>query len=147
MLNAFLPQLRAIEQRTKLPFWSDKQIIAGEAWNQAIQSAIDQARIFVLLISPHFIDSAYIRDHEWPAIQGRRIADPNNVSVVRVLLSSCDHDLIEASNQAVPTDPRDGRLKAVNKWRPQGDAYNQARREIMHSMIRFNIIPTTTPVV
>lgn len=146
MLDAFLPQLRAIEDRTKLPFWSDKQIIAGEVWDQAIQSAIDQARIFVLLISPHFIASTYIRNNELPAIQDRRDADPANISVVRVLLTPCDHDLIEAPNQAVPTHPLDGRLRAISKWGNRGDAYNHARQEIMHSMIRFNIIPATTKV-
>lgn len=146
MLNAFLPHLQAIERDTGSTFWTDKQINAGEDWNQAIQSAIAYARLFVLLVSPDFIASDYIRNHEWPAIEERRDGDPANVVVVRVLLKRCDHDQIETAIQAVPTAPQDGRLRAIADWRPHSNGYDQARREIKESMIRFNIIPATTKV-
>jgi len=40
--------------------------------NQHIAAAIEQAQVFLLLISPSTIAGGYINDREYPAIDGRR---------------------------------------------------------------------------
>jgi hypothetical protein len=39
-------------------FWADERVQAGARWNVAIEQAIDQAEIFLLLVSAKFFASA-----------------------------------------------------------------------------------------
>ncbi len=44
--------------------WSDKQIAAGSAWFTDIQTALSNTRVAVLLVSPSFLASEFVRKHE-----------------------------------------------------------------------------------
>jgi hypothetical protein len=44
--------------------WSDKQIAPGSKWFTEIQGALKRTRVAVLLVSPGFLASGFINDHE-----------------------------------------------------------------------------------
>lgn len=46
--------------------WSDKDILPGENWENEIQRALEKAEIILLLVSPDFMASEYIRRKELP---------------------------------------------------------------------------------
>jgi WD40 repeat protein len=46
--------------------WQDRDIILGTDWHEAIQQAIRECDFGLLLVSPAFLASRYIRDHELP---------------------------------------------------------------------------------
>ena len=52
-------------------FWADKRITAGAQWSTAIEQAIDEAEIFLLLVTAKFFGSAYIMNIELPRILAR----------------------------------------------------------------------------
>jgi hypothetical protein len=72
-------------------FWRDEDILVGEQWHEAIGRALDGCDLGLLLVSPAFLGSQYISDHELPAFVGRR-AKP----LIPVMLQPVDlerHDL------------------------------------------------------
>jgi hypothetical protein len=56
----------------KVTTWADVRIRAGSNWEKEINRAIYAARATVLLVSPDFLSSEYIKAVELPAILGHR---------------------------------------------------------------------------
>lgn len=72
--------------------WKDAGILAGEKWHQEIQNALAQCDFGIVLLSPSFLSSAYIKENELPAFT-RNNAKP----VVPVMLQPINfdrHDLL-----------------------------------------------------
>ena len=65
-LQAFRVHLKPWEDRELLETWSDHQINTSQDWHQTIQAALQETAVVVLLISPDFLASDYIRQHELP---------------------------------------------------------------------------------
>jgi hypothetical protein len=70
--------LRLFKQHTsaslqhRYRFWRDsRDILIGEGWHDAIKSALKRCDIGLLLISPAFLGSEYITEHELPTFWGR----------------------------------------------------------------------------
>jgi len=72
-------------------FWRDNDILVGEKWHEEIQVALAQCDVGLVLISPAFLGSQYIQDHELPKFLKSR-----GKPVIPVLLQPIDldrHDL------------------------------------------------------
>ncbi len=90
LLKRFKEQAGA-SKRFRYLFWQDRDILAGEDWGKAIEKALDECTLGLLLVSPAFLGSRYIRRKELPRLVGSR-AKP----VVPVMLQPIDltlHDL------------------------------------------------------
>lgn len=71
--------------------WRDTGILVGENWHNEIQSALAECDLGILLISPRFLSSAYIKESELPTFIGSR---PKPVIPVMLQPISLDrHDL------------------------------------------------------
>jgi hypothetical protein len=72
-------------------FWRDNDILVGEKWHEEIQVALDQCDVGLVLVSPAFLGSQYIQDHELP-----KFVKGGDKPVFPVLLQPIDlerHDL------------------------------------------------------
>lgn len=86
--NNLIAQLRGLEVLGKIELWVDvRKIGAGHRWNDKIQSAMDRADVAVLMISKHFMNSVYIRQHELPPLL--RAHQDGRLRLVPVLLGAC----------------------------------------------------------
>lgn len=65
-LDRLLEYLGAIKNR--INFWSDTDIEIGQQWDKSIQRQLRNANVAVLLISPAFLSSKYIRNSELPVL-------------------------------------------------------------------------------
>ena len=61
-------QLSALQQTKRLEIWSDKRIQPGQNWLEEIDAAIARAGVALLLATPDFFASQFIRNHELPKI-------------------------------------------------------------------------------
>ncbi len=52
--------------RYHFEIWHDGLILPGDQWHQKIQNAIENCHFGLLLVSPAFLASPYIREHELP---------------------------------------------------------------------------------
>lgn len=67
LATGFLKRFReqvAPAKKYKYIFWQDTQILVGESWHDEIQEALKECDIGLLLVSPAFLGSAYIKKHE-----------------------------------------------------------------------------------
>lgn len=112
--------------------WSDQRLLAGDDWHGEIQTALNAAQIVVLLVSPEFKASRYIRDHELaPALERHARGE---CVVVPVIVR--DTPLWERSRfahlQALParTPPQTG-TTPVTLWADRDSAWANVVRELV----------------
>jgi len=101
-LDRLLEHLGSLSLQNLVSTWSDKEIEAGEHWHESIQAALSSARAAVLLISPAYLNSKYIRNSELPILLRR--AKDDGVLIIPILLRYC---LFEETRFRFP-DPQYG---------------------------------------
>ncbi len=98
-----------------LTSWSNRNINAGEDWEQKIIANLDEADIILLLISSDFFSSAHCYDVELPkALEKQR---SGQAEVLPILLRPVDWE--ESPFSHLPVHPANG--MAINTW-PNLDA-------------------------
>ena len=73
--NVFAPHIR----NDRIEYWDDQSLATGDRWQKEISNAIDHARIAVLLVSPHFLNSEFIMNQELPQVLE---AEKNGLTIV-----------------------------------------------------------------
>jgi predicted nucleic acid-binding protein len=67
-LDRLMEHLEPLVQQGQVRVWSDREIEAGDDWHEKIQAALRDVKAAVLLVSPAFLASKYIRNSELPVL-------------------------------------------------------------------------------
>lgn len=95
--------LKVLRRSSKIQAWNDRELIAGQEWDEAIMSELGRADIILLLVSVDFNASDFIWDKELAAAMQRHEA--GTASVVPIILRNCEWaDMPYAKLQALPRD-------------------------------------------
>ena len=78
--NSLLGYLRGLE-KDNVEFWTDREIKAGELWDDVIKAKIQEADIALVLVSQAFLDSDYCQNVGNPTFPGAEKASVSDHSV------------------------------------------------------------------
>jgi hypothetical protein len=86
-LNRLLEQVRPLVLQDKVKAWSDTDIDLGVQWEKSIKAELQDADVAVLLVSPAFLGSTYIRNSELPALLMNAMNEGR--AVIPIILRPC----------------------------------------------------------
>jgi hypothetical protein len=86
-LDRLLEHLQPLVIADEVSAWSDMQIETGQHWHQAIESQLHTAKVAVLLVTPAFLASKYIRNSELPVLLMN--AKNRGVIVLPIIVRHC----------------------------------------------------------
>ncbi len=109
--------LAMIKRQPAIKVWNDRQIVAGDEWDDSIKKELETADIILLLVSPRFLASRYIYDVEIKTAIERH--EKRDAIVVPIILKTCDWNQTEfAKLQALPRN-----AEPVNQWDDMDEAF------------------------
>jgi hypothetical protein len=86
-LDRLKEHLEPLVQQGEIAVCSDYDIELGDDWHEHIQQHLDGAQAAVLLVSPAFLASKYIRNSELPVLF--RNAKDQGVKIIPIILRPC----------------------------------------------------------
>lgn len=86
-LDKLRTMLKPLERKGNISVWADTAIEAGERWREKIRAALSSASVAVFLVSPAFLASDFISEHELPELLQAGAA--NRVRVIWICTSAC----------------------------------------------------------
>lgn len=86
-LDRLQVHVRPLERDGLIDLWADTRLQAGDRWREDISSALQRARVAVLLVSADFLASDFIAEDELPPLLAR--AKSEGARILPVILSSC----------------------------------------------------------
>lgn len=89
--------LKPLERRKLIELWDDTRIQAGSRWQKEIETALNQARVAILMISADFIASDFIVEKELPPLL--RAAEQDGITILPVILSPSSFSSIPELSQ------------------------------------------------
>lgn len=117
--------LAMLRRRNLISSWYDREIEAGEDFEEQIMKHLNSADIILLLISASFLASDYCYDKEMARAMERHEA--GNARVIPIILRKVDDwkDAPFAKLMALPTDG-----KPVMSWGDEDDAFSNVAKGI-----------------
>lgn len=112
-LDRLKTMLAPIAREGGLDLWDDSRIPAGADWKAAIETALGEAKVAVLLVSPDFLASPFINTEEVPTLL--KAAENEGVTLLWVCLRPClwKKTFLEPFNAAHDVSrPLEGQSKA-----------------------------------
>jgi hemoglobin-like flavoprotein len=102
--DEFERMLAPARERGLIQVWSDEAIEAGENWSQNIRRALDRARIGLLLVTDHFLQSKFINKEELASLLAA--AKSGGVSIRWVPVSASLYQCTELNGIQACWDPK-----------------------------------------
>jgi hypothetical protein len=125
LMNDVRRQLIVYERNGRILKWHDRMIPAGAEWRTQIDTRLDDARIILLFMSPHFIESRYCYEVEGQVALEKQKS--GQAKVIPIILRPCAWEATPFGEfQALPTD-----AQPISKWSDRDDASLNVARGIM----------------
>lgn len=97
-LKLLRTHLAPLETRAQVRCWDDKRIDPGGKWKDEIKDALARARVGLLLVTPHYLASPYIAEHELPPLL-------SGTTVFWIAVSASMYKFTEIAEYEAANDP------------------------------------------
>jgi hypothetical protein len=94
--------------------WTDKEIPMGEDWFNTIKENVETCDFAILVVSPNFLQSDFIRDYELGEFM-KKVEQEKNFKFFPVLLLPCDFTRFETIGKRQFFKPLGGDYKMKDK--------------------------------
>ena len=88
LINKFIEHLSALQLDGKVAHWYCTELTAGTDWHYEIQEHFDQCDMVIFMVSPNFMRTKYIHEHEIKKAFERQAKDPA-FKIVPIILDFC----------------------------------------------------------
>ena len=103
MVTQLQTMLAPLIRNRKLSIWSDQDIEPGARWKETIDEALDSASVAVLLVSPDFLASDFIVQHELSPLLNK--AQKHGVTILWIAISASLYKSTEIAHYQAANDP------------------------------------------
>jgi len=124
--------LKPLEQENLIKIWDDTRIKAGDNWRNEIKKALNTAKAAVLLISPDFLSSSFIKNNELPHLLDS--AKEMGVKIFWIAIKPSDVEKSEIEKyQALHKEPPLIKLKPKDRRREYDKIYRRIKEAINYN--------------
>jgi len=88
LVAKFQEHLTAMKRDGKVATWYCSELEAGSVWTEEIQKRMDEADIICFMVSPNFMKTEYIHEHEIAKAFEKKAKNPN-FRIVPIILDFC----------------------------------------------------------
>ncbi|MGI0494439.1 leucine-rich repeat domain-containing protein [Alkalinema pantanalense CENA528] len=96
--------LKPLTRKGTIDLWDDTRIQTGDNWLQEIETALANAQIAILLVSPNFIASDFIADNELPPLLDA--AQANGLKIFWIPISYSSHTEMDFNKYQAAHNPK-----------------------------------------